>query len=167
MRFDFAECSEEVSRGSDKDKRATEVLGVICRALRIFRLPLVDRQSRQFWTSLFPPATNNICGMTVMADFDDRPPPAAGAYWVKEEDYPALLKVSDDGKKMPQTWEEWLKMAEEMERGLKAYGHVVMRVHIDPKTFPDWCAAHGTSPGREGRKRFVAAAVAERYGDQS
>ena len=64
------------------------------------------------------------------------------------------------------TWKEWLKIAEEMERGLKAYGHVVMRVHIDPNTFPDWCAAHGTSPGREGRKRFVAAAVTERYGNQ-
>ena len=69
-----------------------------------------------------------------MTDFEDRLPPAVGAYWVKEEDYPALLKVSDDGNKMPRTWKEWLKIAEEMERGLKAYGHVVMRVHIDPKT---------------------------------
>ena len=57
-------------------------------------------------------------------------------------------------------------MAEEMEHGLKAYGHPVMRAHIDPKTFADWCATHGTSTGREGRKRFVAEAVAERYGDQ-
>jgi hypothetical protein len=105
--------------------------------------------------------------MTGMTDFEDRPPPAIGAYWVKEEDYPALLKLSDDGNKMPRTWQEWLKIAEEMERGLKAYGHVVMRVHIDPNTFPEWCAAHGTSPGREGRKKFVAAAVAGRYGDQS
>ena len=38
-------------------------------------------------------------------------------------------------------------MAVEMEQGLKAYGHPVMRVRIDPKTFPDWCAAHGTRPG--------------------
>jgi hypothetical protein len=42
-----------------------------------------------------------------------------------------------------------------------------MRVYIDPSTFPDWCAAHGTRPGREGRKRFVAEAVTERYGDQT
>jgi hypothetical protein len=33
-------------------------------------------------------------------------------------------------------------------------------------TFPDWCKAHGTTPGK-GRKRFVAAAVTERYGDRS
>src|SRR3979490_1344490 len=51
--------------------------------------------------------------------------------------------------------------------GLKPYGHVVLRVYIDPSTFPDWCAAHGTSPGRDGRKKFVAAAVADRSGDHT
>ncbi len=102
-----------------------------------------------------------------MTDQDDRPPPAIGAYWIKEEDYPALLAIFDDGPRMPPAWKEWLKMAEEMEKGLKAYGHVVLRVPIDPKTFPAWCAAHGTTPGREGRKLFVADAVFERFGDQT
>ncbi len=102
-----------------------------------------------------------------MTNFDDRPLPAVGAYWIKEDDYPALLQIFDDGNKMPPTWKEWLKMAEEMERELKAYGHPVMRVPIDPNTFPAWCAAHGTTTGRDGRKRFVAAAVTERYGDQT
>ena len=107
------------------------------------------------------------CRITHMASQNDRPPPAVGAYWINEEDYPALLKLFADGSKMPPTWSEWLKIAEETERGLKAYGHVVMRVRIAPSAFSDWCAAHGTSPGPDGRKRFVAAAVAERYGDQS
>ena len=82
---------------------------------------------------------------------DDRPPPVVGAYWIDEADYPALLKIFDDGNTLPRTWTEWLKMAEEMERGLKAYGHPVMRVRIDPGTFADWCAENDTSPGREGR----------------
>jgi hypothetical protein len=97
---------------------------------------------------------------------EDRPPPAVGAYWIEEQDYPALLKIFADGNAMPRTWKEWLKTAVEMERGLQAYGHVVMRVRIDPNTFSDWCAAHGTSTGREGRKKIVAEAVAERYGNQ-
>ena len=101
-----------------------------------------------------------------MNNFEDKPPPAVGAYWIKEEDYPALLKIFDDGDKMPPSWKEWLKMAEEMEQGLKAYGHVVLRVYIDPATFPDWCAAHGTSPGSAGRRKFVAAAVTERLADR-
>jgi hypothetical protein len=101
-----------------------------------------------------------------MTHADDRPPPAVGAYWIREQDYPALKQIFDDGHNLPPTWKEWLKMAEEMEQGLKAYGHVVLRVVIDPQSFPDWCAAHGTTPGSAGRKKFVAAAVAERYGDQ-
>jgi len=110
--------------------------------------------------------TNNPW-MTCMTNLEDRPPPAVGAYWIQEEDYPALVKILADGNTLPRTWKEWLKIAEEMEKGLKAYGHVVMRVRIDPNTFPGWCAAHGTSTGRDGRKKFVAAAVTERYGEQN
>lgn len=102
-----------------------------------------------------------------MAISEEKSLPAVGAYWIKEEDYPALQRIFEDGKKMPRTWREWLKVAEEMEKGLKAYGHVVERVYIDPKTFSLWCAAHGTITGRQGRKLFVAAAVAEKYGDQT
>ena len=104
---------------------------------------------------------------TRMTNSEDNLPPAVGAYWIKEEDYPALRQLFDDGDKMPPSWKEWLKMAEEMEQGLKAYGHVVLRVYIDPATFPDWCAAHGTSPGSAGRRKFVAAAITERYGRQA
>jgi hypothetical protein len=104
--------------------------------------------------------------MTIMTSSEDRPPPAVGTYWIDEEDYPALLRLFPDGNRMPPSWEEWRKIAVEMEQGLKAYGHVVLRVRIDPRTFPDWCTVHGTTPGSEGRKKFVAAAVTDRYGDQ-
>ena len=96
----------------------------------------------------------------------DNPLPAVGVYWIEEADYPAVLKIFDDGSTLPRTWTEWRKMAEEMEKGLKAYGHPVLRVRIDPVPFAAWCAAHGTTPGRQGRKMFIAAAVKERYGDQ-
>jgi len=61
--------------------------------------------------------------MIVMTNLEDRPPPAIGAYWINEGDYPALLRIFADGDKMPRTWTEWLKIAEEMERGLKAQSH--------------------------------------------
>ena len=102
-----------------------------------------------------------------MTSPDDKPLPAVGAYWIEEADYLSVLRISDDGNTMPRSWREWLKMAEEMEKGLKAYGHPVLRVRIDPATFPAWCAAHGMTPGRQGRKLFVAAAVFDRYGDQN
>jgi hypothetical protein len=102
-----------------------------------------------------------------MTNPDDKPLPAVGAYWIDEADYPAMRSIFEDGATLPPHWAEWRKMAEEMEKGLKAYGHPVLRVRIDPATFADWCAAHGTTPGRQGRKMFVAAAVFDRYGDQS
>jgi hypothetical protein len=102
-----------------------------------------------------------------MSNSEDKPLPVVGIYWIEEQDYPALLRIFADGDRLPRNWSEWRKMAEEMEKGLKAYGHVVMRVHIDPDVYLEWCKAHGTSAGGAGRKKFVAAAVAERYGDQS
>lgn len=101
-----------------------------------------------------------------MAPSSDKPLPAVGVFWIEEADYPAALKMFEDGNIMPRTWAEWLKMAEEMKKGLEAYGHPVMKVRIDPATFPAWCASHGTTAGRQGRKAFVAAAVKERYGEQ-
>lgn len=102
-----------------------------------------------------------------MTNSDEKPLRAVGAYWIDEADYPAALRIFDDRDTLPQSWHEWLRIAEEMEKGLKAYGHPVMRVRIDPATFPAWCAAHGTTPGRQGRRMFVAEAVFERYGDQN
>ncbi len=102
---------------------------------------------------------------------EDAPLPVVGVYWIDEADYPALRNIFDDGDKMPPTWKAWHKMAEEMKRGLESYGHVVMRVRIEPGTFSEWCAGHstghGTGSSREARKSFVAAAVKERYGDQN
>ena len=84
-----------------------------------------------------------------MTNSEDRPPPAVGAYWINEEDYPALLRIFADGDRMPRTWSEWLKIAEEMEQGLKAYGHVVMRVRIASASV----SLHATPPPNTMRVR--------------
>jgi len=102
-----------------------------------------------------------------MVTSDDKPLRAVGAFWIEEADYPAVRALFEDGATLPPTWTQWLKMAEELKKGLEAYGHPVMKVRINPATFAAWCAAHGTTPGRQGRKLFVAEAVKERYGDQT
>ena len=77
---------------------------------------------------------------------------------------PRAAGLFEDGHKMPRSWAEWLKMAEEMERGLKAYGHPVMRVHIDPRRLrtgarPTQVRAGSPQGVRRGGR-------VERYGDQ-
>jgi hypothetical protein len=65
----------------------------------------------------------------------------------------SVAATVDDVDKMPPSWKEWLKVAEEMEQGLKAYGQVVLRVHIDPVTFPDWCARAAPDAESSSRRR--------------
>src|SRR5580700_9965508 len=40
----------------------------------------------------------------MMTNSEDRPPPAVGAYWINEGDYPALLEIFADGNTLPRTW---------------------------------------------------------------
>jgi hypothetical protein len=102
-----------------------------------------------------------------MTHYDDKPLRGVGVYWIDEADYAEVVAAFEDGAAMPQSWAEWQKMAIEMETGLKAYGHPVMRVRIKPAEFADWCAAHGVNTGRQGRKAFISEAVLERWGDQT
>jgi len=102
-----------------------------------------------------------------MSHQDEKPLRGVGVYWIEEDDYDAVVAVFEDGATLPPTWPQWQKMAVEMETGLKAYGHPVMRVRIKPQEFATWCAAHGVSTGRAGRKAFIAEAVFDRWGDQS
>ncbi len=105
--------------------------------------------------------------VVIMSDSNEKPLRAVGVYWLEEADYPAAQQIFEDGNTLPRSWKEWLKIAQEMEQGLKAYGHPVMRVRIEPVAFAAWCAENGTTPGRQGRRMFVAAAVKDRYGDQN
>ena len=91
-------------------------------------------------------------------------PRALGICWFRKEDYPALKRMFTDSDKMHDTWEEWLEQAERMERSAKTQVDIVERVYIDPATFPDWCASHGTTIDRQGRNAFVAFTTAEKYG---
>ena len=102
-----------------------------------------------------------------MAKIAGYQPRVVGLAWVREEDYQALLLIFTDADKMPATWKEWLKHAEEMEKATQAEGHMTERVYIDPDTVPEGCARNDTSVDRQGRHKFVAMAMAEKYRTQS
>lgn len=59
--------------------------------------------------------------------------------WYKEEDYPKLLALFDDAELLPQTYHHWLSRAEEKKAEVEAGGDQVIKVFIDPITFPEWC----------------------------
>ena len=72
-------------------------------------------------------------------------PSAVGIGWYRPETYDRCLAIFDDASDLPDTFDEWLALAEKTERQLKSQGMKVVRVEIDPDTFPQWCTDEGYS----------------------
>jgi hypothetical protein len=60
--------------------------------------------------------------------------------WYKEEYYEQLLALFDDAELLPPTYQHWLTRAEEKKAEIEAGGDQVIKVFIDPETFPEWCS---------------------------
>jgi len=59
--------------------------------------------------------------------------------WYKEEHYRELLTIFDDAHLLPPTFNDWLTRAEAKKAEVEAAGDQVIKVFIDPETFPKWC----------------------------
>lgn len=59
--------------------------------------------------------------------------------WYKEEHYERLLSLFDDKHLLPLTFGDWLVRAEDKKSEVEALGNQVIKVFIDPETFPEWC----------------------------
>ena len=68
-----------------------------------------------------------------------RQPKLQALVWYKEEHYVQLLTLLDDAELLPLTYRDWLTRAEEKKAEVEAKGDQVIKVFIDPETFPEWC----------------------------
>jgi hypothetical protein len=75
--------------------------------------------------------------------------------WYKEEHYAALLAIFDDAELLPPTYQDWLSRAEAKKAEVEADGDQVMKVFIDPETFPEWCAKKGVPKDAEARTQLA------------
>jgi hypothetical protein len=82
-------------------------------------------------------------------------PRGTGIAWYRRADYRRILEIMTDREKLPVTFDKWQSQAEHAERQLKAQGHFIIRVHIDPEDFVAWCAANGLDIDAKGRMAFV------------
>lgn len=69
-----------------------------------------------------------------------RQPAIQAMVWYKEEHYAELLTIFDDAELLPPTYQHWLARAEEKRAEVEAGGDQVIKVFIDPETFPEWCS---------------------------
>lgn len=83
------------------------------------------------------------------------PPSVVGIAWYRNaEEYDQLKAAFPDGDLLPDTFEEWLKLAQMSFDTLAVDGFVVVRAHIDPETFPEWCRERGLEMDTKARLKF-------------
>ena len=82
--------------------------------------------------------------------------------WYKEEHYSRLLDLFDDAELLPKTYGDWLVRAEEKKAEVEAAGDQVMKVFIDPETFPEWCAEKNMPKDANSRAELALEVARER-----
>lgn len=86
---------------------------------------------------------------------EEAPIRAVGMVWYSLEDFDEIMAMMEDGHKLHRTYSEWRLAAEQGERHLRREGHLVVRAHLVPAEFRDYCARHGLNLDAEGRNHFA------------
>jgi hypothetical protein len=79
---------------------------------------------------------------------------AVGVTWYRREDYARLKAMFKDGEKIPDTYDEWLKSAENVFGTLTLEGLTVVKAYLDPESFPEWCKANGFEMDGAARSQY-------------
>lgn len=82
-------------------------------------------------------------------------PSVQAMVWYKEEDWQTLKEMFVDGDMLPKTYEDWLERAEDLKEKVQAQGDAVIKVYIDPQTFPEWCEKKGLEMNGEARSQLA------------
>lgn len=86
---------------------------------------------------------------------------ATGISWYRPDDYYVLRKIFADGGSLPQTYEQWLVLAMDLEKQVRRSGSRVIRAYLDPVEFPKWCRLTGNKIDASGRVAYGSAFAAE------
>ncbi|MEX2316045.1 MAG: hypothetical protein WD669_02765 [Pirellulales bacterium] len=82
-------------------------------------------------------------------------PVAMGIAWYKPATYAKCLAIFNDAADLPDSFDSWFLKARALEQDLLRQGLEVIRVEIDPDTFPAWCAANGyTKLDKDARMHY-------------
>lgn len=81
--------------------------------------------------------------------------------WIRSKDYDQLIGIFEDAATFPQTWAEWIDVAEAKVKYFESLGKTVVRIPIEPREFVRWCAANECKTDAAGRRAFVAAKLSQ------
>ena len=96
---------------------------------------------------------------------ENQEPSIQAMVWYKEEHWDALIKLFADSHLLPKKYSDWLQKAEEMVKKVESSGDVVMKVFIDPDTFPAWCKEKGKEMDMHARTELaIEVATQQNFG---
>jgi hypothetical protein len=75
--------------------------------------------------------------------------------WYRRRDYRALSKLFSDPENLPNTFEEWLKLALLSEGRFQRDGLAVARIVIRPVAFAAWCKERNLIPDQRTRLTYT------------
>jgi hypothetical protein len=91
-------------------------------------------------------------------------PVLLGVTWYRgKEDFDHLKAMAKDGEVLPDTYEKWLHGAEDVFGQMTLRGFTVVKVYLDPETFPAWCQANGYEMDGAARSRYGTDFAFESY----
>lgn len=82
-------------------------------------------------------------------------PSVQAMVWYKEEHWQPLKEMFVDGDRLPVSYSDWLTRAEAMKGEAEAAGDAVIKVFIDPESFPEWCSSKGLEMNSEARAQLA------------
>jgi hypothetical protein len=71
------------------------------------------------------------------------PPPPQPAIWIERHNYEAIKSLCVDDANLPNTYDEWLKIATEQITKVETQGIPVYKMAINPQEFSAYCRASG------------------------
>ncbi|MGW8195260.1 MAG: hypothetical protein ACWGOX_13445 [Desulforhopalus sp.] len=84
-----------------------------------------------------------------------REPTLQAMVWYREEHYQQLLSIFDDAELLPPLYRDWLSRAEKKKAEVEAAGDQVVKVFIDPETFPQWCRKRDLKKDADARSQLA------------
>lgn len=91
----------------------------------------------------------------------DITPQVAGLCWIKEDQWPRLLEVTDDKASLEATWQEWEARSLEMIEVFATRGILIEKVVVDVEDLISWCNERDKTVSAATRAEYVTALMME------
>jgi hypothetical protein len=79
-----------------------------------------------------------------------------GLAWYRPQQWQRVRDISTDADDLEETYEDWLRLADNKLAELRASGLRVEKVDIDSEQLVLWCNEHGLELNAEARSRYAA-----------